>query len=611
MDSWDHPGEQSLGKALLEKAHYKEAKQYHFQALTLAENAKLPNIIALTNIFISQDYADSGDYTQALKYANLSLKSYEVLGDIEGQAFVHSILSWIYSQAGMYPESMKHQFDILKIKESTGDSLGIALAYSNLAGFYKEQGDYKKAIEIHQRLIDIILKNEDQVNLAGTYYEIGVCYLQIGQYEEALKNHRLGLETGIRNQNRGQIGLAYSGIGDVFFDQHKNAEAARYYRNAITEFKAVDNKLVLARQQIKLGECLTRMGLHDASRHHFREAFALITQLESIREYNRYYGGMAQLDSATGQWKAAYYNYRYFISTRDSMFNEENTKKMVQSRMSFEFEKKEAAAKAEQEKKDALAGAELRRQKMLRNGFMGGFAAVMAFASIFFFQRNKIKAGKKRSDELLLNILPAEVAEELKQKGAAEARLIDEVTVLFSDFKDFTILSEKLTPKELVSEINACFSAFDMIMQRHGVEKIKTIGDAYMAAGGLPVPNATHASDVIRAALEMQAFMRQRREEREAEDRFFFEARVGIHTGPVVAGIVGIKKFAYDIWGDTVNTAQRMESVSEPGKINISGNTSAQAKDAFRLLPRGRIAVKSKGEVEMYYVEGVAEAATA
>jgi class 3 adenylate cyclase len=272
--------------------------------------------------------------------------------------------------------------------------------------------------------------------------------------------------------------------------------------------------------------------------------------------------------------------------------------------MQYEFDKKEASAKAEQEKKDAMARAELQRQKLMRNGFMGGFMVVMLFAGIFFSQRNKIKKGKKLSDELLLNILPAEVAEELKAKGSADAKLIDEVTVLFSDFKEFTQLSETQTPRDLVAEINECFSAFDLIMQKHGVEKIKTVGDAYLAAGGLPTPNTTHAADVLNAALEMQAFMRERKQKREAEGSFFFEARIGVHTGPVVAGIVGVKKFAYDIWGDTVNTAQRMESTSDAGRVNISGNTYEIVKGQFNCTYRGKVETKGKGEVDMYFVEG-------
>jgi ligand-binding sensor domain-containing protein/class 3 adenylate cyclase len=209
---------------------------------------------------------------------------------------------------------------------------------------------------------------------------------------------------------------------------------------------------------------------------------------------------------------------------------------------------------------------------------------------------------KKRSDELLLNILPEEIAEELKVKGTADAKLIDEVTVLFTDFKGFTQLSEKLSPKALVSEINECFSAFDLIMQKYNIEKIKTIGDSYMAAGGLPTPNKTHPHDVVKAALEIQAFMSSHKEKKEALGEPCFEIRIGIHTGPVVAGIVGIKKFAYDIWGDSVNIASRMESSCEVGKVNISETTYNLVKEKFKCEYRGEIEAKNKGRLKMYYI---------
>ena len=214
----------------------------------------------------------------------------------------------------------------------------------------------------------------------------------------------------------------------------------------------------------------------------------------------------------------------------------------------------------------------------------------------------ELRVAKVKSEELLLNILPEEIADELKTKGYAEAKYIDEVTVLFTDFIGFTQLAERMSPKELVAEINLCFSAFDNIMSRHGIEKIKTIGDAYMAAGGLPTPNQTHAEDVVKAAIDIQSFMAKHKAEKAARNELYFEIRIGVHTGPVVAGIVGIKKFQYDIWGDTVNTASRMESSGEVGKVNISGTTYELVKDKFNCTYRGMVAAKGKGEVAMYFV---------
>lgn len=218
-------------------------------------------------------------------------------------------------------------------------------------------------------------------------------------------------------------------------------------------------------------------------------------------------------------------------------------------------------------------------------------------------QRNEALKQKKRSDELLLNILPEETAEELKNTGTSVARYFDHVTVMFTDIKDFTQFSEKLSPRELVAEINECFSAFDRIVEKFGIEKIKTIGDSYMAAGGLPTPNETHAIDVVNAAIAILKFMEELKEKKIKQGKMYFELRIGIHTGPVIAGIVGVKKFAYDIWGDTVNIAARMQSSGEPGKVNISVDTYELIKDHFNCDYRGKLEAKHKGLIDMYFAQ--------
>jgi class 3 adenylate cyclase/streptogramin lyase len=209
----------------------------------------------------------------------------------------------------------------------------------------------------------------------------------------------------------------------------------------------------------------------------------------------------------------------------------------------------------------------------------------------------ELQAEKQKSEDLLLNILPVDVAEELKEKGKSEARFYENVTVLFTDFVNFTGISESLSPNQLVDEIGAYFKEFDEIVTRNHLEKIKTIGDAYLAVCGLPVDNHTHAVNTVNAALEIIEYVKQKRKE-----GGLFDIRIGVNSGSVIAGIVGLKKYAYDIWGDTVNTAARMEQNSEPGKINISGSTYGLVKKDFNCTYRGKIDAKNKGEIDMYFV---------
>ncbi|MBU43498.1 MAG: hypothetical protein CMN76_09785 [Spirochaetaceae bacterium] len=212
---------------------------------------------------------------------------------------------------------------------------------------------------------------------------------------------------------------------------------------------------------------------------------------------------------------------------------------------------------------------------------------------------------RAESDRLLANILPAEVADELKREGQVQPRQYESVSVLFTDFAGFTSASASMAPEELVSQLDSCFSQFDQIVKRNGLEKLKTIGDAYMAAGGLPAENLTHAIDACLAALEFRQFMKQVEEVRASVGEKIWKIRIGIHSGPVTAGVLGTDKFAYDIWGDTVNTASRMESSGEPGRVNISRETYELVKDLFEVEARGKVQAKGKGELEMFFLTGI------
>jgi len=252
------------------------------------------------------------------------------------------------------------------------------------------------------------------------------------------------------------------------------------------------------------------------------------------------------------------------------------------------------------------------RERYILFVVLSGVALVMLF---FFYHRQRtnrrmrgemaeknamIEEKRRRSEQLLLNILPRAVAAELTVRNKVAARRYERATVMFIDFVSFTRLAENLTPEALVAELDYCFSAFDELISRKRIEKIKTVGDAYICASGLSDRNESPA-EIIKVALQIQQFLQKLREERQKEEKPYFEARIGIHFGPVVAGIVGTKKFAYDIWGDTVNTAARLEEACLPGFVNVSAAARASVEAEFQWEYRGKIAAKNKGELEMYY----------
>ena len=214
----------------------------------------------------------------------------------------------------------------------------------------------------------------------------------------------------------------------------------------------------------------------------------------------------------------------------------------------------------------------------------------------------ELQRQQKRSDELLHNMLPSEIVEELKVKGKAKPRIYSSASVLFADIKDFTQWSESLEPRELIDTLQKLFSDFDDVLARNYIEKIKTIGDAYMCAGGVPMKNKSHPFDIVVAAFGLQNAVRQLDEQRALEGSKPWMLRVGINTGMVVTGVVGKIRTGYDIWGDAVNVASRLESACEPGKINISKSTYEVIKDYFECEYRGKIPAKHKGEIDMYFV---------
>jgi adenylate cyclase len=518
---------------------------------------------ALTLKNIGVIYGSQGNYPEGSKYSISSLKISEEIGDKYGMGRTSGNIGYAYFLQGNYPEALKYTLASLKIKEEIGDKIGIVLCHNNIGLIYEGQHDYAEALKNHIVSLKISQEIGYKEGIATSYNNIGIIYKDQGNYPEALKNYLASVKISEEIGHKEDVAASYNNIGMVYMKQKKYKDASQYLNNGLSLAKEIGS-------------------------------------LECIKTS---YSGLAELDSAQGNFIKSLEHYKKYTATRDSIlrFDYENASKMMQ----YEFDKKEALAKADQENKDALVLKELQRQKLVRNGFIGGFAVMLLFAAIFFSQRNKIKKGKNRSDELLLNILPVEVAEELKQTGRCQAKTFSMVTVMFTDFKDFTNVSENVSAELLVDEINFCFSAFDHIIQKYKIEKIKTVGDAYICVSGLPLLNYTHAFDMVSAAIEIRDFMLNRIKEKEAKGELPFELRIGIHTGPVVAGIVGVKKFQYDIWGDTVNLAARMENSGEAGQVNISGTTHALVKDRYNCVHRGKIVAKHKGEIDMYFVEPV------
>lgn len=584
-----------LGRIYWRKGIFSLAVKYHLEVLKYAVDQGDQNLIGYISVYIGQDYADDGKYQDALRYMENARTAYVEAKDTSSIANTLLLLAWVYSSSGDYPQSSKHNLEALRLYEATNDPYGAAIATSNVADDFYKLERFEESIEYLKRSSEICKKFKDFVNLAGNYNTISTIYVSLGNLKEAMYYARMALRTGTVDVIG--KGISYSKIAEVYFLESKYDSSAYYRELSIAELKSVNAKQMLAIEYGNLAINYLRLNQKKKAKTALDSAGYFSHSNNALPALEKYYNGIYLFDSLSNNWKNAYFNFYKYVNTRDTINNIANTKKLMRNQVQYDFDKKEAATRAEQEKKDI-------RQRTIRNSIAGVLAGSLIFLIVVYRQRNKINKARKRSDELLLNILPEEVAEELKKEGRAKARHFDEVTVMFTDFKDFTTISEKLSPTELVDEIHTCFKAFDEITGKYNIEKIKTIGDSYMCAGGLPIPNKSHAEDVVKAALDIRQFMLRHLEEKKNSRKEIFEIRIGIHTGQVVAGIVGVKKFAYDIWGDTVNIAARMEQNSESGKINISNSTYLLVKDKFTCFHRGKIKAKNKGEIDMYFLEG-------
>lgn len=464
--------------------------------------------------------------------------------------------------------------------------------------YYQNKGDYDKAVE-QAKLIYQLGKNTQNS-------EIMAQALNWSGQSLVKKTKRANLSRKEAKQAfRESLGLAITlDKKDLQLDnlkqlraiaeQEKDTKFFAIYDKQISDIENVAatqeaNKL-LSEQVQQLGGTVEQLG-------------GTVQMLGSEKE---------QLQNKVASLSAAQMKAQLLISMQKNYLD---SLKMSRMQDSFELANKELTLK-EQKAQLALQNNYIQLQSSQRNFFIAIAAIMLLIAAGAYFRFSEVKkynialnvknealaAEQERSENLLLNILPAMVASELKKFGVTKARRYEQATVMFVDFKEFSKIAKLLTPEQLVDELDVYFKAFDDIIAKYKIEKIKTIGDAYMCVGGLPEVEGSEPKDVVLAALEIQALMDRFKKARELEGRPYFEARIGIHTGPLIAGVVGSMKFAYDIWGDTVNIASRIESNGQAWRVNISASTYDLVKKDFEVESRGIIPIKNNNEIGMYFV---------
>ncbi|MBT3301420.1 MAG: hypothetical protein HN921_17525 [Bacteroidetes bacterium] len=516
---------------------------------------------------------------------------------------------------GQYDKSLQLCLNALNNFSSACDSNRYIKIHHLLSTVYLNLKEYKTADSICQKALS---NYNVSWALADTkcklFINAGIANSYLGKIEEAFYYFKKAMEIAEQNNLSEIQELSYSSLGTLYAMTGQMDSAAYFIQKTIP--------LAMANRHFQmLGELYNNLAglLEDKTMAltYMDSAIYYANKFKDLNHVINYYGNKALALKRLNRFEEGYEALYNVSLWKDSLFAKEKVLAFTEFQESFKAEKK--ARQIQELQLDKLnleiqQVKEHKRTKILQLSIL--FVLILSiglYSRLDFIRRSRkiLQIEKDRSEELLLNILPSDVAEELKTKGYADAKEFEKATILFTDFKGFTSISEKMTASSLVNEINSCFKVFDGIMEKYKIEKIKTIGDAYMAAGGMQDLSMNSVKNTVLAALEMQEFITSRKLEREALGEQAFQMRVGIHTGPVVAGIVGVKKFQYDIWGDTVNTASRMESNGEAGKVNISQTSYELLKDLpasnagkpdFKFESRGKIEAKGKGEMEMWFV---------
>ncbi len=588
------------------------AKRVSFarQAFSLSDKIGYGKGKAFALKSIGLTYYAKSQFLEALNFWVQSLKQFELNGDVNGEANMLSNIGAVFQQQSVEEKALDYYLRSLKKSEIIGNKLRIMTAYQNIGSVYGNKKNtldqsliyYKKALPLAEEISNLQAIGTITVNIGEIYYKKGKSDSAQIYFQRSLKTFEDLKENAERS-------YALINLGKVATQRNNYSKALNYHQQALDLAKKADSKYYISLALQGIGENQYKLGNMQASLAAYKEAESLSLEMKNNYDLDVIYNGLNNVYTGLDDYKMSAKYLYLLLKVKDTIYNTETDKKL--GKMLFEAESQQQEGKINLLTKDKeLQAAELNRQKFVQNAMIGGFTLVFIIGFILYRdyrQKSKINkildSQKVQIETLLLNILPEEVARELQEKGEATPRYYEHASVLFTDFKSFSALADKLSPQEVVTELNECFIEFDEIIKKHGLEKIKTIGDSYMCAGGIPTPNENHVMNIVKASLEIQDYIKQRNVRRKLSNLPPWDIRIGIHAGPLVAGVVGKIKYAYDIWGGTVNIASRMESNGEPGKVNISEAMYDMIKHEFECSYRGKIFAKNIGEIDMYFVD--------
>lgn len=592
---------------LLSKTDTTESKQYATKAIELAQelNFKKGQAYGYKNLGLLL-YAKGELNQELIDYWKKSLELFKDINFKKGISNLQSNLGSIYQTKGDDPTALAYFLNSLRLAEEINDPMRIGTVYINIGSVYaNEKATYELAIEAFNKAKKICENIDYKEGVAYAVVNIAELYLKTNNPKEALQvlNESM-LYFDEKNVDKANglimIGRAYEEMGESDIAEKK-------YLEAVTLATANDAKMEASKAYIQLGNMYNKKNELSKALDKYENALELTEITNVLRDKKKIYEGLANIYAKLGNYENAFDFQKQFSAIIDTIRNDDYEHTLGNLRFQYDIENKEKEIKL-LNTENKVKEIELEKVAISKKYFYAVSALLFAIAFGALLQYRFVKKSNRKlayernkTESILLNILPAETAEELKLHGTVKAREFKQITVLFTDFKAFSTVAELIPADKLVLSVDYYFKKFDEIVEKYGLEKIKTIGDAYMCAGGLPTENDTNAMDAYNAAIEILQFV-DTTQKNPPKNIHPFEIRIGLNSGSVVAGVVGTKKFQYDIWGNTVNIAARMESSSIPGKINVSENTYNLLKDSVDFTYRGIITVKNSKKLKMYFV---------
>ncbi len=570
--------------------NYKPTLSHHLlnQALSLARPAGYDNGVAVALKHIGFYHRYQWQLQEAYNTTKMALEIFNSLGNRPEQIACKYNLSVVLSYRGEKDSAIKLCLESIREARQLKDYRWVVMHTVQIGNIYSS---VKETDTAKRYLYQALRAPEDSgKNSFRAYQSLGEVAEQERNWKEALMWYSKGLDYSKKGDTPHYLLLIANelNIANVLCELGREDSAAATARRAKdiiasnTDFDGYTAWADFVLSKAHLGK-----GNYDSARKYALSCLQATKNMGPVSYSGEANGLLARIYDRLGEHAAAYHYLQAYTRYKDSTNDLKAIKKWFTAVMS--------------DQNELLAGEKVlltERRKLQGRWLLASVFAAFLLATLLFviFRR------KKKADALLLNILPKEVVTEYNRHAKVDAREYELATVLFTDFVGFTDASHSITPEALLNTLNEYFSGFDTIIGRYSIEKIKTIGDAYMAVGGVPLPNNTNPTDVVRAAIEILKFVVDTKAQKSKKGETCFDVRIGIHSGPLVAGVIGTKKFSYDIWGDTVNTASRMESNGEVGRINISEATYLLVKNHFDCITGKMKYIKGLGDTQMYLV---------